>query len=83
MVSGGCALLFPGTRNATRLGKGPLNQPDVLYINSSKMPEAARTLDAGLSTERIRAWAETNGFTQVMVCRHQIGRGIERQMRRI
>ncbi|CAM9815536.1 unnamed protein product [Scytosiphon promiscuus] len=45
-----------------RLGQAPPAQPDSLYLNSSRLPEAVRTLDPGVDDATIRAWMKANGF---------------------
>lgn len=50
-----------------RLAQAPVNQPDSLYINSSKMPEAAKALDSGILDADITAWMEANGFGQQVI----------------
>ncbi|CAM9507687.1 unnamed protein product, partial [Laminaria digitata] len=45
-----------------RLALAPPTQPDGLYINSSKIPEAAKTLDPGLDDATVAAWMTANGF---------------------
>ncbi|CAM9148771.1 unnamed protein product, partial [Hapterophycus canaliculatus] len=45
-----------------RLGQAPPTQPDCLYINSSKLAEAAKALDPGVDEATIRAWMKANGF---------------------
>lgn len=47
-----------------RLGQAPPTQPDSLYINSAKLPEAAKALDPGLDDAAISAWMKANGFEQ-------------------
>eukprot|EP00752_Nemacystus_decipiens_P015592 g13915.t1 len=47
-----------------RLGKAPPTQPDSLYINSAKLPEAAKALDPALDDAAIAAWMKANGFEQ-------------------
>ncbi|CAM9812780.1 unnamed protein product [Ectocarpus sp. 6 AP-2014] len=47
-----------------RLGQAPLTHPDSFFINSSKLPEAAKALDPGLDDATIRAWMKANGFEQ-------------------
>ncbi|CAM9301394.1 unnamed protein product [Ectocarpus sp. 8 AP-2014] len=47
-----------------RLGQAPLTHPDSFFINSSKLPEAAKALDPGLDDATIRAWMKANGFKQ-------------------
>lgn len=48
-----------------RLAQAPPTQPDGLYINSSKIPEAAKTLDPGLHDATVAAWMTANGFHEV------------------
>ncbi|CAM9671371.1 unnamed protein product [Ectocarpus fasciculatus] len=47
-----------------RLGQAPLTHPDSFFINSSKLPEAAKALDPGLDDATIRVWMKANGFEQ-------------------
>lgn len=48
-----------------RLAQAPPTQPDVMYINSSKIPEAAKALDPGLDVATVAAWMVANGFQEV------------------
>lgn len=58
-----CGLHHPPSRCASiRFGEAPLTQPDSLYINASKLPEAAKALDPGLDDATIWAWMKANGF---------------------
>ena len=36
-----------------------------MYINSSKIPEAAKALDPGLDVATVAAWMVANGFQEV------------------
>lgn len=52
-------------RYVCRLAQAPPTQPDGLYINSSKIPEAAKALDPGLDDATVTAWMSANGFQEV------------------
>ncbi|CAM9392133.1 unnamed protein product [Ectocarpus sp. 4 AP-2014] len=47
-----------------RLGQAPFTHPHSFFINSSKLPEAAKALDPGLDDATIRVWMKANGFEQ-------------------
>eukprot|EP00903_Cladosiphon_okamuranus_P010240 g9698.t1 len=47
-----------------RLGQAPPTQPDSLYINSAKLPEAAKAVDPGLDDAAIATWMKANGFQE-------------------